>query len=282
MISFLSPCVLPLVPAYLSFVSGVSLNEMKAGGASTRKVAWRALAFILGFSVVFVVLGASATAVGSYLAQNKYVLERIAGALLVVFGLHMTGILRIGLLYREKRAHVRSQPVGFLGAAVVGVAFAFGWSPCVGPVLAWILALAAKREHLVEGMALLAAYSAGLGLPLFFAAVATERFLSMTAGVKRHFRLVEIIVGAILIIAGLALLAGKFSTWSIWINEITRGSEWLAAVLLYYAAGLALAVWVFQDARRRAVAAWPWTTTAVVLGPVGGIAYRLWGQRRGT
>lgn len=275
LISFLSPCVLPLVPAYLSFVSGVSVDEMKAGGAATRKVAWRALAFILGFTVVFVALGAWGAAMGHYLQPRKDVLLRVAGAVLIIFGLHTMGALRIGLLYREKRAQVKTRPAGFLGAAVVGAAFALGWSPCVVPFLGWIFLLAAKSGHVVHGMVLMSAYSLGLGLPLLAAAVATERFLSVTAGVKKRFRLVEIIAGIILVAAGLSMLVGKLSAWSIWINQVTRGSELIAGVVLYYLAGLALTAWVVQDARGRAAAVWPWAAVSLILGPVGAVAYRL-------
>ena len=275
LISFLSPCVLPLVPGYLSFVSGASLDEMKVGGRVTRRVAWRSLAFIMGFTAVFVALGASATAVGNFLQAQIETILRIAGALLIIFGLHMTGLLRIGLLLREKRVQPRAKPVSFIGAALVGVAFAFGWSPCIGPLLAAILALAAKQESVVRGIVLLLAYSAGLGIPLFLAAIATERFLSATATVKAHFRIIEIIAGMVLILIGIAMLVGRFGMWGVYFNRITHGSELLGALVLYYLAGLALTAWVVQDARRRSKNPWPWAVATLLVGPLAAIPYRL-------
>ena len=279
LISFLSPCVLPLVPGYLSFVSGASLDEMRAGGKVTWRVAWRSLAFIMGFTLVFVALGATATTVGTFLRERLETILRIAGIVLIVFGLHMVGILRIGFLLREKRFQPRARPVSFVGAALVGIAFAFGWSPCIGPLLTAILALASKQESVVRGMVLLLAYSAGLGIPLFLAAVATERFLSATATVRSRFHLVEIVGGIVLVAIGIAMVAGRFGEWSGRISSIAAGNEIVSALLtalvLYYVAGLALTVWVTGDARRRNKKPLPWSAAALLAGPLGALAYRL-------
>jgi len=279
LISFLSPCVLPLVPGYLSFVSGASLDEMKAGGQVTRRVAWRSLAFIMGFTVIFVALGASATAVGKFLEAQLDTILRIAGILLIIFGLHMTGLLRIGWLLREKRVQPRAKPVSFIGAALVGIAFAFGWSPCIGPMLTAILALAAKQESVGRGIVLLLAYSAGLGIPLFLAAIATERFLSATAAIKARFHIVEIVGGIVLILIGVAMFIGRFGTWSAYMSRIAGGnavvSTLITALVLYYLAGLFLTFWVVQDARRRSRNPWPWAAATLLVGPIAALAYRL-------
>ena len=290
LISFLSPCVLPLVPAYLSFVSGASVDEIKAGGGTTRKVVWRALAFILGFTVIFVALGAWGAAMAQFVQPRKDVLLQIGGAVLVIFGLHMTGVLRIGFLYREKRAHVKTRPAGFLGAALVGAAFCLGWSPCVAPFLTWILLLTAKSGKVIHGMVLMAAYSAGLGLPLLAAAVGMERFLSVTAGVKKHFRAVEIVGGAILAAAGLSMFFGRLSRWSIWINAATRGSElmmlfWLAAIALVIAA-FAFWIWMLVDCLRREfrdpTTKLMWALVIIFVHFIGALIYFLLGRPTGT
>lgn len=279
LISFLSPCVLPLVPGYLSFVSGASLDEMRAGGRVTRRVAWRSLAFIMGFTLVFVALGATATTVGTFLRERLETILRAAGVVLIIFGLHMMGVLRIGFLLREKRIQPKARPVSFLGAALVGVAFSFGWVPCTGPLLAAILGLAAEQKSVVHGIILLLAYSAGLGIPLFLAAIATERFLAATASVKSRFHVVEIIGGIVLVAIGTAMVVGRFGTWSGYISSLARGNEivsaLLTALILYYVAGLALTAWVFADARRRNRNPLPWSAAALLAGPLGALAYRL-------
>src|SRR5215204_2119943 len=190
LLSFISPCVLPLVPGYLSYISGLSLDEMRgapvaSGGtavavahpaAARRQVVIASFAFIVGFSLVFVALGAAASAIGQFLAQKQELFNRIAGAVIIIFGLHTMGVLRIEWLYQEKRVQTSRKPAGVFGAGLVGVAFAFGWTPCIGPILAGILAIAATRSGIDEGVRLLAAYSLGLGVPFFAAALAINRF----------------------------------------------------------------------------------------------------------
>lgn len=209
--SFVSPCVLPLVPGYLAFVSGASLEDIVARrreAALARVVAARAVAFVLGFSVVFVALGASATAVGGFLGAHLRLLTLIAGALVILFGLHLTGLIPIRALYRERRVQMTRRPAGLAGAFVVGLAFAAGWTPCVGPILASILALAATQEKLLSGIALLAAYSLGLGLPFIAAGVAINSFLGLFARVKRWLRVIQIGAGAVLVIMGVMVMTG--------------------------------------------------------------------------
>ncbi|MFH1006355.1 MAG: cytochrome c biogenesis protein CcdA [Candidatus Latescibacterota bacterium] len=219
--SFFSPCVLPLVPAYLSFVSGMSLDQLQGGEhqrALIRGVSANALFFVLGFSLIFILLGASATLVGHFLLSRMAVLTKVAGVLLVIFGLHIAGALRIPFLHYEKRLHLRTKPVGLIGSFLVGMAFAFGWSPCIGPFLAAILTYAATRETMGQGIALLGAYSIGLGIPFLVTAVAVNAFLSAFARIKRYFRIIEIVSGALLILVGLLIFTGRFAILSAWIS----------------------------------------------------------------
>lgn len=214
LLSFISPCVLPLIPGYLSFVSGVSLEEMRDGAASPasrRRVLVTSLAFVIGFSLVFVALGASATAIGRFIFERLPVLEKIAGVLIVVFGLHLMGVFRIGLLDREKRVHTRRKPAGVIGALLVGVAFAFGWTPCIGPILGGILTIAASKETVGAGVLLLGTYSAGLAVPFLLTAVAINRFFSVTARIRRHYRTIEIVSGGLLVAIGILIFTGQLT-----------------------------------------------------------------------
>ncbi len=207
LLSFLSPCLLPLVPAYLCFLAGTSLDDL-LGRAARRGPLLRALAFVLGFSAVFVALGAGASTLGTLLANYAEALARIAGLVIVALGLHMTGVVRLAPLLREIRTQPRTAPRGLAGAFVVGLAFAFGWSPCVGPVLAAILLLAGMEDTVGRGTALLAAYAAGLGLPFLAAAALTGPFLGAARQFRPYLRTVEAGLGAVLVAAGLAVFAG--------------------------------------------------------------------------
>ncbi len=208
LISFLSPCVLPLVPAYLSFLAGVSLEEMRSqpNRTVTRKVLLSAGVFVLGFSTVFVLLGATATVVGHWLIQHAQWLGRVAGVVLILFGLHLTGVLKIPVLLFEKRFHIQGRQLNVVGIFFIGAAFAFGWSPCIGPLLAGILTLAGAQETIGQGMFLLAVYSAGLGLPFILAAAAVERFIHWSQRFRNYLRWIEIIAGGLLIIIGIVML----------------------------------------------------------------------------
>ncbi|HEY9856637.1 MAG TPA: cytochrome c biogenesis protein CcdA [Stenomitos sp.] len=213
LISFISPCVLPLVPGYLSFISGVSSDEMRTGASAEtrRKVIINSLGFILGFSLVFVALGATATVLGTFLTEKLPLLSKIAGVVIVLFGLHTMGIFRIKALYMEKRFQVGNKPAGFLGSVVVGLAFAFGWTPCIGPILAAILTYASQQETLGQGMALLVAYSLGLGVPFFGTAIAINGFFSLFNRLKRHMRAIEIISGLLLVAVGVLIYTNNLA-----------------------------------------------------------------------
>jgi cytochrome c-type biogenesis protein len=217
-LSFVSPCVLPLIPGYLSFVSGVTLEEMRGGGAlaaptpgARRKAVISSIAFVLGFSLVFISLGASATAVGAYLMARLTLFGKVAGVVIILFGLHMMGVLRIGWLYSEKRVQTAKKPAGFFGAMVVGIAFAFGWTPCIGPILAAILAVAAAQESVVQGVKLLAVYSLGLGLPFIATALAINQFFAASARLRKHYHTIEVVSGVLLVVVGVLIFTNRFT-----------------------------------------------------------------------
>ena len=216
-VSFLSPCVLPLVPGYLSFVSGISYTEMAGEDTTRRKdlvrlVTVNAAAFVLGFATVFVALGASASAVGQFLMGSSAVFGKIAGAVIVLFGLHITGILRIPFLYKEKRIHAEQSPKTLIGSYAVGMAFAFGWTPCIGPILGAVLTMAATRETVMQGVGLLAVYSLGLGIPFLLAAIGINYLLAFTAKFRRYVRAFEVTGGVLLIVVGMLVFFDRM-TW---------------------------------------------------------------------
>lgn len=215
-LSFISPCVLPLVPGYLSFVSGVTLDEMRGGrsdigGSSRRQVFIASAAFVIGFSLVFIGLGASASVIGQFLMERLSVLGKIAGVFIVLFGLHMMGVLRIDWLYKEKRVQTRRKPTGPIGALLVGVAFAFGWTPCIGPILAAILTVAAAQETIGQGVQLLAVYSAGLGIPFLVTSLAINQFFVAMGRIRRYYHAIEIASGALLVVVGVLIFTNRFT-----------------------------------------------------------------------
>lgn len=227
LLSFLSPCVLPLVPPYLCYITGYSLEELAQGGEETRartgKVAAAAACFVLGFSTVFVALGATASAVGQLLRDHIGLLAQISGLIIILMGLHFTGLLKLGLLYRQARYEHEVRPAGFLGAYVIGLAFAFGWTPCIGPVLAAILALAAGTESVAKGSFLLSIYSAGLGVPFILAALFVGGFLGFQFRFRRHVALVEKFMGVLLVMTGILFLTGSLQKFSFWLLEAFPG-----------------------------------------------------------
>jgi cytochrome c-type biogenesis protein len=230
LLSFISPCVLPLIPGYLSYISGMSLEEMRgvpAAGAPVavaappdgrRRIILSSLAFILGFSIVFVALGASASAIGRFMMARLDILGRIAGAIIIVFGLHTMGVLRIEWLYQERRVQTSRRPAGLAGALLVGVAFAFGWTPCIGPILAGILAVAAAQDTVESGVRLLSAYSLGLGVPFFATALAINRFFAAFAKIRRHYHKIELASGALLIVIGVLIFTNRFTVIAQWLT----------------------------------------------------------------
>lgn len=213
-LSFISPCVLPLIPGYISFISGLTLEEMQGkveAKSSRASVLAASLAFVLGFTVIFVAMGASASALGGWMSTHRGTIEKIAGGVLIVLGLHMMGVFRIRLLENDKRIHTSTKPAGPIGAFVVGTAFAFAWTPCIGPILGGILTMAATRESVGEGMQMLAVYSLGLGVPFLLTSVAIDRFFSAAARIRRHYRTIELVSGGLLIIVGLLIFFGQFT-----------------------------------------------------------------------
>ncbi len=213
LVSFLSPCVLPLVPGYISMLSGTSLDELKEGDNSAvlRKVLLHSVFFIIGFTIVFVSLGASASWLGQMLLSHMSLLYKIAGAIIIVFGLHMTGLLKIGLLYRDKRFHNAGTGTTPVGALLMGLAFAFGWTPCIGPILAAILTVAASQNTIWSGVALLAVYSMGLAVPFLLTSLGVNRFLRFYQRFRTHLRKVEIFAGSVMIILGLMIMTNQFT-----------------------------------------------------------------------
>ncbi|HEX6063452.1 MAG TPA: cytochrome c biogenesis protein CcdA [Longimicrobiales bacterium] len=220
LLSFLSPCVLPLVPSYLGFVTGMSLDEMTSA-PSRKAVLMPALLFVGGFSLVFLIMGASATLLGQMMLRYQDWIARIGGILIIIFGLHLLGILRIMPFLREKRLQLNNKPAGFLGAGVAGIVFGAGWTPCIGPVLGALLTYASARANLGLGLALLLAYSVGLAVPFLAAALATSSFMSASKKFRRWIPVVEKTSGAILLIAGVMLVSGSFSALSAYFARFT-------------------------------------------------------------
>ena len=223
LLSFLSPCVLPLVPPYLCYLGGMTVEQLaeqqSARTASSRRVFWAALAFVLGFSTVFVSLGATATVIGQFVAQYLDVLATIAGVVIIVLGLHFLGVFRIALLFRELRFQIGSKPAGLAGSYVVGLAFAFGWTPCVGPVLAAVLFVAGTEESIWQGTSLLAIYSAGLGVPFLAAAFAAGPFLKFMRRFRGGVAVVERVLGVALVITGVLFITGSMNDIAFWILD---------------------------------------------------------------
>ena len=223
LLSFLSPCVLPLVPGYVSLISGSTVEQI--GGREQRlmrSVMLHSLMFILGFSLVFIALGAGATAFGQVLGRYRRDLTMIAGAVIIIFGLHLIGVLKIKALYADKRMHDVKGSNSPLGAFVVGFAFAFGWTPCIGPVLAGILTLAAAEETVAKGMGLLAVYSLGLAVPFLLTSLGVDRFLAFYGRFRRHLHTVEVVSGVLLIAIGALVLSGRFTVLSGYLSFLNR------------------------------------------------------------
>ena len=222
LLSFVSPCVLPLVPPYLGFIAGVSLEELTGKDdhkSASRRVFLASLAFVAGFTTVFVALGASASFLGQFVTQHIQFLGYIAGAAIIVMGLHFLGVFRIAFLYREARVHVERKPTGLLGAYVIGLAFAFGWTPCVGPILAAILFVAGSEDTVAQGALLLTSYALGLGIPFLLAALFAGPFLGFMKRFRRHMGVVEKAMGVVLVLTGLLFITGQMATFSYWLLE---------------------------------------------------------------
>jgi len=234
LVSFLSPCVLPLVPPYLGYLGGTSLEQMtRDEGIEAhvwRRVVAASIFFVLGFTTVFVALGASASVLGQAIQTYKSQLSMAAGAVIILFGLHFLGILKIPLLYREARYQAETKGASLLGAYVIGLAFAFGWTPCIGPILTAVLALAANEASLGAGVTLLLIYSLGLGIPFILAAVAIRPFLGFMHRFRRHLGRVEKVMGAVLVLTGILFLTGSLNWFGQWMldtfPDLARIEDW--------------------------------------------------------
>lgn len=229
LLSFISPCVLPIIPGYISFISGKSLSDMTGDDAAAkRSIIINTLMFIFGFTVIFVLMGAAATSIGQFLNENLILISKIAGGIIIIFGLHMIGIFKLGFLNYEKRFHLQDKKLGILGSFAVGSAFAFGWTPCIGPILAGILAIASQQETVMQGTVLLFVYSLGLGIPFFLTALSINKFFSAFNSIKKHFHTIEVVGGVMLVIVGLlmitnylTIIASYLSRWFPFLNELS-------------------------------------------------------------
>jgi cytochrome c-type biogenesis protein len=224
-LSFISPCVLPLIPGYLSYISGLTLDEMQGTGdtamsfgAARRRVLAASIFFILGFSFVFICFGAAASVLGQYMLEKQRLLAKIAAVIVILFGLHTMGVLRIGWLYSEKRVQVERKPTTLFGAFFVGLAFAFGWTPCIGPILGGILAIAGTQQTVGQGVQLLAVYSAGLGLPFLLTALAINQFFTVFKRIRRHYHAIEVVSGLLLVLIGVLIFTNRFTLIAKWLT----------------------------------------------------------------
>jgi cytochrome c-type biogenesis protein len=225
LVSFLSPCVLPLVPGYVSLISGVGVEELKTQQTHLlRKVMLNSVGFVVGFSVVFISLGAISTEVGQVMARYKSVLAQVAGVVIILFGLHLTGILKINALYSDKRLHNVKGGSTVWGAFLIGFAFAFGWTPCVGPILSVILGFAATQDSVAKGVFLLFVYSLGLAVPFLLTSLGIERFLKFYSRFKTHMHALEVASGGLLIVLGVLLIFGRFTLLANYFSFLRRFS----------------------------------------------------------
>jgi cytochrome c-type biogenesis protein len=223
LISFLSPCVLPLVPGYVSLISGAGVEELKSPQAQLmRRVMVNSIGFILGFSVVFITLGAISTGVGQAAARYKHPLSIVAGVVVIIFGLHLTGIFQIKWLLQDTRLHNVKGSSTLLGAFVIGFAFAFGWTPCLGPILSAILVVASQEDKVVTGIILLSVYSLGLAVPFLLTSLLMERFLKFYSRFRSHMHALEVASGGLLIALGVLLVIGRFTLISSWLSFLNR------------------------------------------------------------
>lgn len=222
-LSFVSPCVLPIVPPYLAYLAGVSFSELSSeesqSAATSRRIFLSSIAFVLGFTTVFVALGATASIIGQTVAQYFDILSIIAGVIITIMGLHFLGVFRIGMLYQEARIDVQKKPTGLIGAYIMGLAFAFGWTPCVGPVLAAILFVAGAEDTALRGAALLAVYSLGIGIPFIIAGAFAGRFIGWANRFKKNMHRIEQAMGVLLILTGILFMTGQMSRIAQWLLE---------------------------------------------------------------
>ena len=221
LLSFLSPCVLPLIPSYVTFITGLSLEDVQT---ARRSALVHSLLFVLGFTLIFLALGATATALGQLLSYQRVWITRVGGVLIIVFGLYMLGVFNVSLFSQERRIHIANKPVGYLGTLLVGIAFGAGWTPCIGPVLGSILTYAASSADLTRGLWLLLAYSMGLAVPFLLSAVAVERFLDVFARMKRQMVWITRASGVLMILVGLLMVTNYFTVLASLLQQYTPES----------------------------------------------------------
>ncbi|MDP1858614.1 MAG: cytochrome c biogenesis protein CcdA [Gemmatimonadaceae bacterium] len=218
LLSFLSPCVLPLIPSYITFITGLSFDEVQ----SSRRVALvHGLLFVLGFSLIFLALGATATVIGRVLFSQRDIITKIGGVMIIVFGLYLVGVLNIGFFARERRVHLANKPVGYLGTVLVGIAFGAGWTPCIGPILGSILLYASTEADLPRGLALLTAYSLGLGVPFILSALAVDRFMSFFQKFKKQMMWMQRGAGVLMIGIGVLMITNQFTILASYLQQFT-------------------------------------------------------------
>lgn len=226
LLSFLSPCVLPLIPSFITYITGLSFADIQ-DEHPTHKVRQQTiihtLLFIAGFTAVFVLLGASATYMGSFMQTHMTLIRKIGGLLIIVFGIHISGVIPINLLLGEKRFTIHRKPAGYLGSFIVGLAFAAGWTPCIGPILASILMVAATEESVFHGIALLLTYSMGLAIPFFLSSLAMHQFLILFNRFKKYIRLFELVTGLFLVIVGILIFTNSMSIFQRFFEKVTGG-----------------------------------------------------------
>ncbi|HZD05603.1 MAG TPA: cytochrome c biogenesis protein CcdA [Longimicrobiales bacterium] len=220
-LSFLSPCVLPLVPSYASFLTGMTFDELLEGRRARGPLLIHGVLFVLGFSLVFIALGASASALGGIVRREGFWLTRAGGVILILFGLHLMGLVRLPGAHREHRMHLARRPAGYAGSMTVGVAFGAGWTPCIGPVLGGILTLAATRGGVVDGVRLLGVYAAGLAVPFLLSTLVLDRFLGVFRRFRRWLPWVNRVSGALLVVMGMLLVSGSFTLLAGYLTRLT-------------------------------------------------------------
>ncbi len=222
LLSFLSPCVLPLVPSYITFITGMNYEDLQG---SRKDTLVHALLFVVGFSLIFLALGAGATVFGQVMIRHRDLISRVGGVLILIFGLYLLGVFNLSFLMKDTRLHLADKPLGYFGTVVVGIAFGAGWSPCIGPILGAILTMAANEGDVGRGLTLLGAYSAGLAIPFVASALMVERFLEVFAKVRRHMIWVNRTAGALLVFVGVLMLTNRFTILANWLQAFTP--EWL-------------------------------------------------------
>ena len=218
LLSFLSPCVLPLIPSYVTFITGLSFDDVTA---RKRVALVHGLLFVLGFSLIFLALGATATVLGRVLFAQRDMITKVGGVIIVVFGLYLTGLLNIGFFAQERRVHLADKPVGYLGTVLVGIAFGAGWTPCIGPILGSILIYASSEADLPKGLALLTAYSLGLAIPFILSALAVDRFMSFFQKFKKQMLWMQRAAGALMVFVGVLMLTNQFTILAGWLQQFT-------------------------------------------------------------